>query len=49
MDIDSYRGEVWDYNIAIAKEVAEKGFREIQFDYVRFPDNGKRVDEKVTV
>lgn len=23
--IDSYRGEVWDYNIAIAKEVAKKG------------------------
>lgn len=28
---------VWDYNIALAKEVAALGFDEIQFDYVRFP------------
>jgi hypothetical protein len=45
--IDPYRKEVWDYNIAIAKEAAKKGFKEIQFDYVRFPDNGKKVDQEV--
>lgn len=45
--IDPYRKEVWDYNLAIAKEAAKKGFREIQFDYVRFPDNGRKVDEEV--
>lgn len=45
--IDPYRKEVWDYNIALAKEAAKKGFKEIQFDYVRFPDNGKRVDQEV--
>ncbi|NLG88501.1 MAG: putative glycoside hydrolase [Clostridiaceae bacterium] len=28
----------WSYIIDIAKEAAEKGFDEIQFDYVRFPD-----------
>jgi len=28
------------YNLAIAEEVAELGFDEIQFDYVRFPDGG---------
>lgn len=32
--------EVWDYNIALAKEVAELGFDEIQFDYLRFPSDG---------
>ncbi|MDW7669733.1 MAG: putative glycoside hydrolase, partial [Bacillota bacterium] len=32
---------VWDYNIAIAREAALKGFDEIQFDYVRFPDNAR--------
>jgi len=32
---------VWNYNIAIAKEAALKGFDEIQFDYVRFPDNAR--------
>ncbi|WP_235828035.1 putative glycoside hydrolase [Brevibacillus migulae] len=45
--IDPYRKEVWDYNIALAKEAAMKGFDEIQFDYVRFPDNGKKVDQEV--
>ncbi|NLB78351.1 MAG: putative glycoside hydrolase [Clostridiaceae bacterium] len=32
-----YNSEVWKYNMAIAKEAVEKGFDEIQFDYVRFP------------
>lgn len=36
--VDPFRQEVWDYNIAIAKAVAELGFDEIQFDYVRCPD-----------
>jgi len=29
---------VWDYHVALAREVAKLGFPEIQFDYVRFPD-----------
>jgi len=37
--VDPFRKEVWDYNIAIAKIAAEAGFDEVQFDYVRFPDN----------
>jgi hypothetical protein len=37
--VDPFRQEVWDYNIAIAKIAAEMGFDEVQFDYVRFPDN----------
>ena len=32
---------VWDYNIALAKELIALGFDEIQFDYVRFPSDGK--------
>jgi hypothetical protein len=39
--VDPFREEVWDYVIAIAKEAAAKGFDEIQFDYVRFPTDGK--------
>lgn len=35
-----FRQEVWDYNIAIAQEVAALGFDEIQFDYLRFPSDG---------
>lgn len=39
--VDPFRKEVWDYNIAIAKEAAKAGFDEIQFDYMRFPTDGK--------
>lgn len=35
-----YNREVWEYNVAVAKEAAEAGFDEIQFDYVRFPSDG---------
>ncbi|WP_438447527.1 putative glycoside hydrolase [Gorillibacterium sp. sgz5001074] len=45
--VDPYDDQVWNYNIAIAKEAAALGFDEIQFDYVRFPDNAKKVDEQV--
>ncbi|WP_372681645.1 putative glycoside hydrolase [Desulfosarcina sp.] len=31
---------VWEYNIALSKELAAMGFDEIQFDYVRFPSDG---------
>lgn len=37
---DPQNQEVWDYNIAIAKEVAELGFDEVNFDYVRYPSDG---------
>jgi hypothetical protein len=39
--VDPFREEVWEYVIAIAREAAAKGFDEIQFDYVRFPTDGK--------
>src|SRR5258707_8997554 len=39
--VDPFREEVRDYNIAIAKEAIAKGFDEVQFDYVRFPTDGK--------
>ena len=29
---------VWDYVVAVSKEAALRGFDEIQYDYVRFPD-----------
>ena len=35
---DPFNHTVWDYNIGIAIEAAKAGFDEIQFDYVRFPD-----------
>lgn len=32
--------EVWDYNIAIARDASNRGFDEINFDYIRFPSDG---------
>ncbi|MEK3786237.1 putative glycoside hydrolase [Paenibacillus sp. FSL K6-1230] len=44
--VNPYNKEVWDYNIEIAKEAAKLGFKEIQFDYVRFPEGfEKRADK----
>jgi len=36
-----YNHEVWEYLVQVAEEAARHGFREIQFDYVRFPSDGK--------
>ncbi len=44
--VDPYNRNVWEYNVAIAKEAALMGFREIQFDYVRFPENAHLVDRQ---
>lgn len=36
--VSPFMKEVWDYNVEIAIEAAKLGFKEIQFDYVRFPE-----------
>jgi hypothetical protein len=36
----------WYYNIELSKEAADLGFNEILFDYVRFPDQVRRLDSK---
>ena len=41
---DSSNLAVQDYNIAVAKSVADSGVDEIQFDYVRFPAEGNQKD-----
>lgn len=38
--VDPYNKAVWEYNVAIAKEAASLGFKEVQFDYVRFTSDG---------
>lgn len=42
--LDPYNREAWDYAVSVAREAAMKGFREIQFDYVRFPSDGNTKD-----
>ena len=38
--IDPAAKEAWDYNIAIAKDAAMRGFDELNFDYIRFASDG---------
>ncbi|CAH2215167.1 putative glycoside hydrolase [Tepidibacter aestuarii] len=39
---------LWEYDVSVAKEAAQIGFNEIQFDYVRFPaSNGGKLDAKL--
>lgn len=38
--VDTYSSDVWDYNVAIAKELQDLGVDEVQFDYIRFPSDG---------
>lgn len=39
--INPYNKESWKYSLDIAKEAVQLGFDEIQFDYIRFPTDGK--------
>lgn len=38
--VDPYSEEVWEYNAAVSRELIQRGFDEIQFDYIRFPTDG---------
>lgn len=40
--------EVWDHNVGIAVEAAKMGFKEIQFDYVRFPEKFETFESGLT-
>jgi hypothetical protein len=41
--VDAYRDSVWIYAADIAAEAVMMGFAEVQFDYVRFPDEPQEV------
>ena len=36
--VDAYNDSVWTYSAQLAEEAVRLGFAEVQFDYVRFPD-----------
>ncbi len=42
--VDPFSEFVWDYNIALARELQELGVDEIQFDYIRTPAEGRTAD-----
>jgi hypothetical protein len=41
--VDPYAEDVWDYIAAVGRELHERGFDEIQFDYIRFPTDGENL------
>ncbi len=45
--VNPFVKDVWEYNVEIAKEAAEMGFQEIQFDYVRFPEGFENRDKEL--
>ena len=45
--LDPHHREVWQYAADLAKEAYDKGFSEVQFDYVRFPDEKRLISESV--
>lgn len=46
--LDPAAKEVWDYNLAIAKDAVKRGFDELNFDYIRFASDGNLGDMKFT-
>lgn len=42
--IDPAAKDAWNYNIAIAKDAANRGFDELNFDYIRFASDGNLND-----
>lgn len=47
--VDTASKDVWDYNLAIAKDMIARGFDEVNFDYIRFPSDGALSDIKYPV
>ena len=45
--VDPYDRTIWEYNIRVAEELSRLGFREIQFDYIRFPEPYKSLPPQV--
>jgi hypothetical protein len=43
--LDPHHREVWQYAVDLAKEAVDYGFSEVQFDYVRFPDEKRLARE----
>src|SRR3954469_1575716 len=45
--LDPHQPAVWQYAADLAREAYDLGFSEVQFDYVRFPDEKRLVSETV--
>ncbi len=47
--IDPASPEAWAYTVAIARDIASRGFDELNFDYIRFPTDGNLEDMQFPV
>jgi hypothetical protein len=45
--LDPHQRAIWQYAVDLAREAHELGFSEVQFDYVRFPDERRLISETV--
>ena len=45
--VNPFNHELWEYNIRVAEEAVRLGFREVQFDYIRFPEPYKSLPPQV--
>lgn len=45
--LDPWNRNVWDYNIQLGVEAAHLGFDEVQFDYIRFPNDAADIEHMV--
>ena len=45
--LDPHQRVVWQYAVDLAREAHELGFSEVQFDYVRFPDEKRLISETI--
>lgn len=45
--VNPFEKEVWEHNVDVAKLAAEIGFKDIQFDYVRFPEGFEKRDKEL--
>ena len=45
--LDPHQRAVWQYAADLAREAYDMGFSEVQFDYVRFPDEKRLISETV--
>lgn len=45
--VNAHSPKVWEYNLAIAEELVDLGFEEIQWDYIRFPEPYRSLPKQV--
>ena len=45
--VNPFNRDLWEYDLRVAEEAVKLGFREVQFDYIRFPEPYKSLPPQV--